>query len=339
MEKIDFVVTWVDGTDPEWLAEKRKWQTGSDLAGDDANNECRYRPEAEMLRYWFRAVERFAPWVNKIHFVTCGQKPDWLNVNHPKLSLVNHKDYIPSEYLPTFNSNVIELNYHRLPGLAEHFVLFNDDVFLTNSVLPDFFFNNGMPVLLSDLRYSNKVGYNNWSRTVFNDYCLVKNSFNIRKSIWENKRKWFNVKELGLKRVRQNFVCYMANKTLPVGIYGHVALPHLKSSLQEVWDRYPDIMEQVSMYKFRTDDQVNQWLLCAWNQAKGSFYPVHESKIGKNFSLSPHNVDELCDAVRSQKYPQVCINDTKNNTEHDRCMEEIVRAFDTILPEKSSFEN
>ena len=140
MEKIDFVLTWVDGTDPKWIAEKRKYEKQIIESSEEANAECRYRPETEMLRYWFRGVEKFAPWVNKIHFVTCGQKPYWLNGNHKKLNLVNHNDYIPSQYLPTFSSNVIELNLHRLPNLKEQFVLFNDDMYLLQPIRESFYF-------------------------------------------------------------------------------------------------------------------------------------------------------------------------------------------------------
>ena len=340
MEKIDFVLTWVDGSDPGWLAEKRKFQgkDGATNVLDDSNTACRYRPDIELLRYWFRAVEKFSPWVNKIHFVTCGQKPDWLNENHPKLNLVNHKDYIPSEYLPTFNANTIEMNFHRIDGLSEKYVYFNDDIFLTRPILPEFFYKREGPVLSTDLRYYNGIGYNNWSRLLFNDYCLVNKSFNIRNSIWKNRRKWFNLKELGARRTAHNVICYIANNTLPVGLYGHVAHPHLKSTLQEIWDKYPGVMDQAMMHKFRTDDQVNQWLLCAWNQAKGCFYPAHESKIGKNFSLSPDNVENVCEAIQKQQFPQICINDTKSNTEPERCTSKIIAAFETILPLKSAFE-
>ena len=98
-EKIDFVLPWVDGADPKWLAEKRKWEgAGAAMArGDeDANADCRYR-DCGLLKYWFRAVEKFAPWVNRVFFVTCGQKPDWLDESNPKLRLVNHADYIPAD--------------------------------------------------------------------------------------------------------------------------------------------------------------------------------------------------------------------------------------------------
>ena len=339
MGKIDFVLAWVDGSDPSWIVEKKKYENkGCDSVGlGDANSQCRYRDDG-LLKYWFRCVENNAPWVNKIHFVTCGQKPIWLVENHPKLNLVNHSDYIPSQYLPTFNANTIEMNFHRIDSLSEQYVYFNDDEFILQELTPDFFFKNGQPVLETNLKYSNKVGYNNWSRLVFNDYCVVNRSFDIRKSIWKNRGKWFNIAELGMKRARQNFLCYIANKTLPVGLYGHVALPHLKSTLQEIWDACPDIMTQAMMHKFRMDDQVNQWLLCAWNQAKGSFYPTHENKIGKNFSLSTANVDKLCEAIKSKQFPQICINDTKKNTEPERCFKLVSEAFESILPNKSSFE-
>ncbi len=98
MEQIDFIINWVDGVDPNWLAEKKKWECIENQTvskSDDSNSACRYRSNDELLRYWFRSVEKFAPWVNKIHFVTCGQKPCWLNESHPKLHMVNHEDYIP----------------------------------------------------------------------------------------------------------------------------------------------------------------------------------------------------------------------------------------------------
>ena len=101
---IDFVVTWVDGNDPAWQQEKQKYTA---VNADVRVN--RYR-EWDQLKYWFRAVEKYAPWVNKIHFVTWGHLPEWLDTTNPKLNIVNHKDYIPEEYLPTFSSHTIELH-------------------------------------------------------------------------------------------------------------------------------------------------------------------------------------------------------------------------------------
>lgn len=340
MEKIDFVIAWVDGNDSEWQAEKKKWEPLSKGTMDPvANGGCRYRADDVSLRFCLRSIEKYAPWVNRIHFVTCGQKPYWLDENHPKLNLVNHTDFIPEKYLPTFNANTIETNFHRIAGLSEQFVFFNDDVCLLQPVTKDFFFRNGNPVFATDLRYPSMVTYSNWSRLAFNDYCLVKNSFDTRKSIWENRSKWFSISKLGLKRVRQNFLCYLANKTIPVGTYGHVALPHLKSTLEEVWTRWPDVMGTSSMHKFRSDEQVNQWLFCAWNQAKGRFYPVHEGGRGEFFDMREDTLDLICETIKRQSVPQICINDElKNDTLFETCMRSINNAYHEILPEKSSFE-
>jgi len=114
---IDFVMIWVDGNDPEWQKEKAKYD-GSVVT--TANSEVRYR-DWDNLQYWFRAVEKYAPWVNKIHFVTWGHIPKWLDTTNPKLNIVKHSDFIPEEYLPTFSSHTIELNLHRIEGLAEIF--------------------------------------------------------------------------------------------------------------------------------------------------------------------------------------------------------------------------
>lgn len=341
MGKIDFVIPWVNCSDLVWLADKNRWADSERIdvsLGKDANAECRFRSDDAMLRYWFRSIEKFAPWVNMIHFVTCGQRPDWLNENHPRLHLVNHEDYIPSQYLPTFNSSTIELNYHRIKELSECFVLFNDDVFLLRPLEPSFFYNGDNPVLDTTLRYTELVEYSNWSRIAFNDYCIVNKSFDIGKSIWENRRKWFSISELGYKRARRNLACYLANKTLPVNLYGHIALPHLKSTLREVWDRHFDILNQTCVHKFRSDDQVNQWLLCAWNQAKGIFYPAHVKNLGVNATISPDALSWICEIIRRQSSPQICVNDSLFNTEPIRCGIEIEKAFGKILPEQSTFE-
>ena len=126
---IDFVIPWVDGSDPAWQKERdaKAAQLGSMERCD--NRGERYR-DWDNLKYWFRGVEKFAPWVHKIYFVTWGHLPEWLDVQHPKLVIVRHEDYIPKEYLPTFNSHTIEWNLHRIHGLSENFVYFNDDIFL-----------------------------------------------------------------------------------------------------------------------------------------------------------------------------------------------------------------
>ena len=134
MSKIDFVIPWVDGSNLEWCKQKNEYSPSQET--DCGEN--RYR-DMGLLRYWFRAVETYAPWVNKVHFITWGHLPQWLNTDCKKLNIVNHKDYIPEKYLPVFSSHPIELNIHRIKGLSEQFVYFNDDMFLNGRVEENFF--------------------------------------------------------------------------------------------------------------------------------------------------------------------------------------------------------
>lgn len=119
MKKIDFVIAWLDNSDPEWQDAFYSYLP-QDRSSYDLR-EIRFR-NWDNLRYWLRGVEKFAPWVNNIHLITYGQIPDWLNTNAPKLHLVKHSDYIPTKYLPTFSSCPIALNLHRIKELSEHFV-------------------------------------------------------------------------------------------------------------------------------------------------------------------------------------------------------------------------
>ena len=135
-DKIDFVILWVDGNDEKWLKQKNEYLG---IKGD--SNVNRFR-DCQNLQYLFRGIEKHAPWVNKIFFITWGHLPKWLDVNNKKLEIVKHEEFIPKEYLPTFNSNVIEMNLFRIKNLSSKFVIFNDDLFILKNLKPEDFFEN-----------------------------------------------------------------------------------------------------------------------------------------------------------------------------------------------------
>jgi hypothetical protein len=75
-----------------------------------------------------RAIYMHAPWVRFIYLVTASQLPNWLNASHPRVRIVNHAALFPDPtHLPTFNSLAIESVLHRIPGLSEYFLYFNND--------------------------------------------------------------------------------------------------------------------------------------------------------------------------------------------------------------------
>ncbi|MCB5164649.1 stealth conserved region 3 domain-containing protein [Streptomyces bambusae] len=142
---IDVVYTWVDDTDPAWRQRRDgvRRRLGMPVDGADSG-DVRFRNRDE-LRYSLRSLQMFAPWVRTVHIVTDDQVPDWLDIRQPGLEVVSHRDLFPEpSWLPTFNSHAIESQLYRIEGLAEHFLYFNDDVFLGRPLTPGaFFLSNG----------------------------------------------------------------------------------------------------------------------------------------------------------------------------------------------------
>ncbi|UTX31344.1 stealth family protein [Lacticaseibacillus rhamnosus] len=140
--KIDIVIPWVDGADPVLLEKRRLFENKGEASGvmsGQLNGQYRYR-DSGLLKYLFRSIDRFAPWVNKVFLITDNQWPDWLDYSNEKLVKVQHEDYIPEQWLPTFSSNPILLNLHRIQGLSDQFILFNDDMLINKPVKPKDFF-------------------------------------------------------------------------------------------------------------------------------------------------------------------------------------------------------
>jgi len=331
-ETIDFVIPWVDGSDSAWSEKMKQW-----LPAGFSPKECCHR-DWGLLRYWFRAVEKFAPWVNRIHFVTDGQRPDWLDISHPKLNPVDHKDFIPSEWLPCFSSHPIELNMHRIGGLSEHFVYFNDDTFLLRPVSPELFFKDGIPGLVAALE--SRTPYNNGIHCYINNTITLSSNFDIPKRVMANKGVWLNPLRNGIGTVIRNCLYLKYFEFTNLAHNNHLPTPYRKSLLEEVWNSEPGLLSNVSSHRFRQDDDVNQWLFHNWALMKGEFFPVREKQLGRFHMIS--GIDGAIKAsedIKHQKCRMICVNDDiLNRDEFESIRSSMEDAFKKLLPEKSSFE-
>ena len=330
--KIDFVVTWVDGNDPEWQKEKSKYLNNgkTSVTKVDARN-VRYR-DTDCLKYWFRGIEKYAPWVNKIYFVTCGQKPDWLNTNNPKLVLVNHKDYMDEKYLPTFNSNAIEASINKIKGLSDKFVYFNDDMFIVNKVKEKDFFKNGLPCDSMSLEPLTIMTSDDFHKKICNDLEIIDKNF----SFTEFKKKQRS-KLLSLKQGKYLF------RTIPllsykhfVGFHNyHLPIPYLKKTLDEVWGKEKEKLELTMSFRFRNNrDSINHWLFEYWQFASGNFVQ-RSSNFGKFVHLGDNKLSKY---LFNKKTKVLCINDSDKIENFIEEKEKLVKLFEKKLPEKSSFE-
>lgn len=330
MNDIDFVMIWVDGNDPAWRKEKNEYR--GVLTQEEDDSEHRYR-DWDNLQYWFRGVEKYCPWVRTIHFVTWGHLPKWLNTGHPKLNIVNHRDYIPEAYLPTFSSHTIELNLHRIGALSEHFVYFNDDTFVIRPMREEDFFKKGKPC---DSAIMNVHCYNMEDMVImapFRDIGVINHEFKMREVIKRNPWGWFNWK-YGINNLRN--IILLSCPRFPGMLQLHLPTSFCKSTFFEVWDKYHDILNETCLHRFREMTDVNQWVFKEWQIASGNFSP-RSTKVGRN--IAAYHIDAACKCIREQQAKMMCLNDTEMSQEAFLdCVRKVNAAFDSILPEKSSFE-
>lgn len=308
--EIDIVFLWVDGNDPAWL-QKKKTVDGKIHDSSEANCVGRYINNDE-LKYALRSIEKNAGWIRHIYIVTDNQNPEWLDVTHPKIRMVNHTDIIPSEYLPCFNAIVIEHFLYRIPGLSEKFIYSNDDMFLNKEVKPDFFFGkDGKPIVRLLL---NPLGYHfNKVKELFK-----KNSNIYRKSI-------------------ENAAMLVKSKT---GKY-HAGLPHhnidgyKKSDLKYIFEQvfHKEIIATATNHIRKTTD-IQRIIY--------SYYLLSTKKAVRKYV----NRNESC-RIRLQnpdymyyitKYNPIlfCLNDTQHSSDKDR--ERVIPFLSSLFNEKSSFE-
>ncbi len=233
MFDVDAVITWVDGSDP-MLRDKRDrfLRSAAEPLNDNGINPHRWVC-SEELKYCLRSIEINAPWVRRIWIVTDQQRPMLPSLSPSfaeKISFVDHRDIFAGyEYaLPTFNSLSIETMLWRIEGLAEHFLYFNDDVFLTAPVTQADFFTDLGPVL----------------RGKWADYSHMPNCDSCKKdpSLLNLYNQIKSARMLG----------YSANHVFSSA---HVVHPIQRSIMHELFNQYPNLFAQNNSYRFRSTEQ------------------------------------------------------------------------------------
>jgi len=329
---IDILISWVDGNDPDWLAEKAKYSPKEVITDDRA---LRYR-DWDNLQYLFRGIEKFAPWVNNVFFVTWGHLPKWLNTDAPKLRIVNNHDYIPSEYNPTFSSHTKEINFHRIKGLSEHFVYFNDDMFLLRQTRREDFFKNGKPC---DCAILTAHSHNEAEPYMFFQYRatgIMNKYFNNKEVIRKNRGGWYSLK-YGKMLFRSWVLSGFPRFT---GVWQqHLPFTLLKSTMEELWEKEYESFHQTCLNRFRSMSDYNIWVFRNWQLASGNFHP-RGLRAGNNFNINnERSLKEVTDYIEKQKRKMICINDAEmSDEEFTKVKNALIQSFDKILPEKSVYE-
>ena len=303
LSDIDLVYLWVDGNDPLWQEKKNKY-----LPEKVENSPERYENNEE-LRYSLRSVEKFAPWIRHIFLVTDGQKPDWLNTDNQKIRIVDHEEIIPTENLPCFNSNAIEIYLYKIPRLSERFLYANDDMFFGKPTLPaDFFAPDGFPIIrsLNLLKVIKFYGLESWHKTqyfqfIHNANLLIKRKYGKRFLLLPH----------------------------------HCIDAYLRSDLQRnIEDIFKNEFYAAAKNRLRNSSDIQRILhnYTALAEKRGHLKYVTEKE---SFPVLIQNGEKI-NKLNKTSPLQFCLNDTEIATAADRTrMKEFLESY---FPEKSSFE-
>lgn len=223
---VDVVCTWVNHADPDWQAALAAHRGNYD-GNTDGAAATRFHNNDE-LRFMLRSIARYMPWVRQIHIVTNCAPPTWLATDHPTVVWVDHAQILDLGYLPTFNSHAIEFALHHIPGLREHFIYFNDDMFACRS--------------LEKARFLAPGG---GTRAFLEPYAMVTGP------VAEGDPDYLNAARISAGLLRDAF------GFVPVRLHRHVPYVLRKSVLDEIEARFPEDVARTRANRFRAIGDIN----------------------------------------------------------------------------------
>lgn len=326
---IDLVYLWIDGSSPEFRKTKAKYLRAAGMDDSkyvDATKDQIYRDNDE-LKYSLRSVEKNAPWVNHIYIVTgFGQVPSWLDTKNPHVTIVPQESILPADASPIFNSCAIEASLANIPGLAEYFILANDDMFFNRPTSWNYFFDRAGR---AKFRYNHRQNghLDGGTKSVhqlhlINAATAIENAFGVR---------LYNYKA------------------------SHGIDPYIKSSMIEccanpVLRKYIDATRY---RRFRDKDDVHRLIFNLYDVVHGRAKMIrcHGKHVGHNVILdflynlihyksvrdsAFYCTDALESGAQSCSAKIVCINDSCGNSDvnfrHNK------EFFEKKFPNKSRFE-
>ncbi len=295
---IDYVIPFVDCSDENWLVEYKKYVSGPN---DWSNNSTRFR-DWETLRYQLRGIERYMPWIRNIYIVMSiseTQIPNWLDTQNKRIHIVWDWEIVPREYLPVFNSNVIDLYIPRIEGLSERYLYACDDYLVMRELKPeDFFSESGIRLKVGRYKFMDWA----YTRTIINSDQLICPQ-HISK----------------------------ANGYYILPYCDHAIVPHLKSENLEVMEKYQKEIES-SLSRFREGKNLT-WLiypLCLIKKGllqpssvKTKYTALRDENSIRNLDFSDCDVMVLNDEYRDNYYYGKPL---------------LINRLEEVLPGKSEFE-
>lgn len=269
---IDAVVLFVDHADPHWCAERERSKDrfyDKSIHNHDSNLSCRYVSVCDEIIYTMKGIARYAEWIRTVFVVMATIHCFPIQQLHPNTQVILHHQLMPENALPTYSSNTIENSLHKIPGLSQHFIVFNDDVILTRPVFPDDFFtvDRNLPLYLFDQGLS-KVGVP----------CVDEYGY---RSMWKNSNRFLDQ--------------YFPDRTERRKKLSHSPFPMTRTLMENLWNipLLRIMLEQTQNSHFRSIYDVN--LICAI----GPYFALYtdQAQVGHLRSTTLYLNDDISSAV------------------------------------------
>lgn len=267
---IDLVVPYVNCNDRHWVRDFAEY------TGIRIPNPSRYRSWG-TLKYLFRGVSEYLPFVRQIVLLVAkpSQVPSWVNTE--TVRVVYHKEFIPKEFLPTFNSCTIESYLWKIPDLAEKIIYINDDMFPTGLMEETDFFTDNTPHIsfTKPYEYSPKTMYQAQCRSGID---LI-------------------TKALDLPSFEKGKI------TRPQ----HISTAFIRDNMLKVGELCEEAIAPTTS-RMRLTKNVNQYIYAYYQYFTNDY--INETISYKYFELTEKNWDTIKEAILSSTYQMICLNDT-----------------------------
>ena len=308
---IDIVITYVYERDKKWtqefnyykqkeILEKKAEKTNRQAFGVERTREW------DILKYWFRAVEKNCTWVNKIFLVVQNERhiPKWIDKNNPKLRIVFHDEYIPKELLPTFNAMPIGFYISNIKDLSNNYIMCDDDYYFLNKIEKDRFFKENKPV-----HKDNQVPYKKFDTMAINGV------------FWE------------ILNNDLDFEYKITGKEIKYGIY-HLPEARNKEYEQDILNKYAEeIKEHFITSKFRHKTNLCSYMFSDLLKIEGKAILDDPYTNCRYVSLKSD-----IDFNEYANNDIVCFNDTEILDDYNLTKKKLTEFLEKKFPEKSSYE-
>lgn len=297
---MDFVVPYVNCADEAWKQSYIKNTTDKRSA-----NSVRFRSWG-TLKYLFRSVDKYMPFVRQIVLIVAGpsQVPVW--VNRENVRVVYHSEFIPKQFLPTFNSCTIESFLYNIKGLSEKFIYANDDLFALNYCTEDMFFFGDIPRIsfVTHEKYKPSM--------IFRCQCragmeLIQKALSIPTDYPEGEI------------IRPH----------------HITMPMTVKTLNAVKELcQPEIEKTIS--NIRKEYNVNQYIYPYYDYFTNQYQDIGVEC--KYFELNDITFNNIREVIVKGRYPWVCINDSSRIQNYPQTRALLIDAFKRRFPNTCRYE-